>query len=192
MPSLGVVLHGIEVTAEGGETMFSNMLHAYQTLPDDRKRELEGLRAIHSFQHSRSIKGLPPMKPEELARVPPVEQPMVRVHQGLYPEGDHSLYISIPLMERVVGWSDAHSQDLFRELVAHATKPDFVYRHRWRPGDVVMWDNRCTMHAVAPYDAANRRRVMHRVALAGTEPVRGPDGEPGRTVATAGAVTAKL
>jgi alpha-ketoglutarate-dependent taurine dioxygenase len=169
VPSLGAVLHGIEVTDEGGETQFANMFLAHDALAEDRRRELEHLKARHSFQYSRALKGLPPMKPEELARVPPVDQPLIRVH----PDGRHSLYLSAPLMECVVGWSDADSHALFTELVAHATQPAFVYRHRWRAHDVVMWDNRCTMHCVTPYDAATRRRVMHRTALVGTEPVTG-------------------
>lgn len=171
VPSLGAVLHGIEVTDQGGETQFANMFQAYEALAEDRKRALERLKARHSFQYSRALKGLPPMKPEELARVPPVEHPLVRVHR----DGRRSLYLSAPLMEGVVDWSKADSQTLFAELLAHATQPDFVYRHRWKPHDVVMWDNRCTMHCVTPYDAATKRRVMHRTALVGTETVVGVD-----------------
>lgn len=169
VPSLGAVLHGIEVTDQGGETQFANMFRAYDALPDDRKRQVEGLKARHSFQYSRALKGLPPMKPEELAKVPPVDHPLVRVHG----DGRRSLYLSAPLMEGVVGWSEQESQALFTELLEHATQPGFVYRHRWKPHDVVMWDNRCTMHCVTPYDAASKRRVMHRTALVGTETVVG-------------------
>lgn len=172
VPSLGAVLHGIEVTQEGGETQFANMFRAHDALAEGHKRALEKLKARHSFQYSRALKGLPPMKPEELAKVPPVDQPLVRVHG----DGRRSLYLSAPLMECVVGWSEADSRSLFAELVAHATRPDFVYRHKWRPHDVVMWDNRCTMHCVTPYDAATKRRVMHRTALVGTEPVVGVEG----------------
>jgi alpha-ketoglutarate-dependent taurine dioxygenase len=171
VPSLGAVLHGIEVTNDGGETQFANMFHAHDALGDDRKQVVERLKARHSFQYSRTLKGLPPMKPEEAAKVPPVDHPLVRVHL----DGRRSLYLSAPLMEGVVGWSEADSRALFEELLAHATKPDFVYRHTWSPHDVVMWDNRCTMHSVTPYDAANKRRIMHRTALVGAETVVGLD-----------------
>ena len=172
VPSLGAILRGLEVTDAGGETQFANMFSAYDALPEERKRQLATLQATHSFQYSRDLKNLPPMKPEELARVPPVDQPLIRVH----PDGRHSLYISTPLMEGIVGWSREDSRALIAELAVHATQDRFVYRHSWSRHDMVMWDNRCTMHCVAPYDAARQRRVMHRTALVGTEPVVGPNG----------------
>ncbi len=90
IPSLGAVLHGVDVTETGGETLFANMFAAYEALPDDMKERLAGLKARHSFQYSRALKNLPPMQPEELARVPPVDQPMVRLH----PDGRRSLYLA--------------------------------------------------------------------------------------------------
>ncbi len=170
IPSLGAVLHGIEVASEGGETHFANMFAAYEALDEAMKARIGHLKARHSFQHSRSLMNLPPMAADELARVPPVDQPLVRQH----PDGRRSLYLSPPLMEGIVGWSAADSEALFAELIEHASQPDFVYRHVWSPHDVLMWDNRCTMHRVTPYDSAKQRRVMHRTALVGVEPVTAP------------------
>ena len=167
IPSLGAVLHGIEVTIQGGETQFANMFAAYDALPDQMKTRLAPLKARHSFQQPRALKNLPAMKAAEAAKVPPVDQPLVRQH----PDGGRSLYLSPPLMEGIVGWSDGDSRALFDELIAHATQAQFVYRHTWSPHDILMWDNRCTMHCVLPYDSANTRRIMHRTALVGTDPV---------------------
>ena len=168
-PSLGAVLRGLEVTSDGGETQFSNMFAAYEALSDDMKEKIAPLKARHSFQYSRALKNQPPMKAEELAKVPPVDQPIVRVH----PNGRRSLYFSAPMMEGVVGWSVEDSKALFAYLLDHISQPEFVYKHKWSRHDLVMWDNRCTMHCVTPYAAATERRIMHRTALVGTELVVG-------------------
>lgn len=173
IPSLGAILHGLEVPEEGGETLFANLFAAYDALPAEKQAELALLRSKCSFEYSRTLKDLPPMKPEELAAVPPVEHPMVRVHE----DGRKSLYISPPYMECIVGLSHDDSQALIAELTEFATQDRFVYRHKWSPHDILMWDNRSTMHIVTPYDSANKRRVMHRTSLVGTEAVIGVNGQ---------------
>ena len=167
IPSKGAILHGIQLPEEGGDTLFANIYAAYEALSDDRKKSLDGLSARHSFEYLRTLRGLPPMKEEERKSVPPAEHPVVRTH----PDGRKSLYISPPYMERVGDMNREDTDAFVREMVEHSTRPDFVYRHRWSPHDFVMWDNRCTMHIVTPCDSANDRRVMHRTAIAGTDPV---------------------
>ncbi|MCP5155845.1 MAG: TauD/TfdA family dioxygenase [Ectothiorhodospiraceae bacterium] len=167
VPSKGAVLHGIEVVEEGGATLWADLRTALAAMPRALARRIRGLRAVHSFVHSRNHRELPPMKPEELALVPPVEHPLVRAHEGAAP----SVYLSPSYMERIAGWSVEESRELLDELVRWCTQDRFVYRHQWRPHDVLMWDNRWTMHMVTPYDVAQRRRVMHRTAIAGTGPV---------------------
>lgn len=108
------------------------------------------------------------VKDERYDRLPLVEHPLVRVHPVT---GRSSLFISPHTMERVVGMGEARSRELFEALVRHATQPAFVYRHRWRAHDVLMWDDRCTMHAVMPYDSARTRRIMHRTTVVGNGPV---------------------
>jgi alpha-ketoglutarate-dependent taurine dioxygenase len=102
------------------------------------------------------------------AKVPPVAHPLVRVHPVT---GRRSLYISMCYMTHVEGMSIDDSRTLFAELAEFATQDRFVYRHRWTDHDILMWDNRCTMHVVTPFDAGRYRRVMHRTAIAGDAPV---------------------
>ena len=109
------------------------------------------------------------MDPAEAAQVPPVDHPLVRRHR----DGRLSLYLSATYMEHILGLSQADSRQLIDELMAWATQDGFVYRHRWRPHDVLMWDNRWCIHVVTPFDHGGERRVMHRTTIAGTEPVEG-------------------
>lgn len=169
IPSKGAVLHAIEVVRQGGDTLFSNMVAAYDQMPSKLKERITGLKARHSFLYSRRLQNLPPMAPDEAAKVPPVDHPLVRYHA----DGHRSLYVSATYMERIIGVSEQESRQLIEELMAWATQDRFVYRHRWRPHDVLMWDNRWMIHVVEPFDHGSERRVMHRTTLAGTEPVNG-------------------
>ena len=169
VPSKGAVLHAIEVVSKGGDTLFANMCHAYRQIPAELKARIAGLKARHSFHYSRQLRRLPPMDPAEAARVPPVDHPLVRRLR----DGRLSLYVSATYMERILGLSEGESRKLIDELMAWATRDDFVYRHRWRPHDVLMWDNRWCIHVVIPFDHGAERRVMHRTTIAGTESVEG-------------------
>ena len=169
IPSKGAVLHAIEVVEKGGDTLFANMCAAYEKMPPQLRDEIAGRRARHSFPYSRTLQNLPPMDEAEAAQVPPVEHPLVRRH----PDGRASLYVSATYMECVVGLAEAASRQLLEELMAWATQDCFTYRHRWRPDDVLMWDNRWLIHVVEPFDHGVERRVMHRTTIAGTEPVEG-------------------
>jgi len=172
IPSLGAILHGREVVEDGGETHFANLLAAHDALPEATRRRIEHIQARHSFEFSRSLRNLPPMKPEEAAAVPPAWHPLTRVHPDR--GGRRSLYLNWPYIDAIEGLDFEASRRLIAELTEFAAQPQFVYRHRWRPHDILMWDNRVTMHQVTPYDAARRKRIMHRTALKGTEPVLGP------------------
>jgi taurine dioxygenase len=170
VPSLGSLLHAREVPSIGGDTMFANMYLAYETLSPKLREILEGLSAVHDYSQAyekffSKRPDRPPLTPEQKAKVPPVEHPCVRTH----PEtGRKVLFVNPGFTRRFVGMSDEESQPLLEFLFAHATRPEFVYRHRWRVGDLVIWDNRCTMHnAVSDYDMAEPRH-MHRTTVAGT------------------------
>jgi alpha-ketoglutarate-dependent taurine dioxygenase len=167
LPSKGAVLHGIEVVEEGGDTLFANMAAAYEALPAATKARVTGLYARHNFEFQVGNRGLPPMGADELARLPPVDHPLVRQHE----DGRRSLYLSPPYMETIVGWNREDSQRLVAELEAWSTQDDFVYRHRWQPHDVLVWDNAWTMHKVTSYDMAHRRRVLHGTVIQGDKPV---------------------
>ncbi len=171
IPSKGSILHGIQIPAEGGDTLFANMYAAWDALPAARQRELEGLRVLHSHDAilARS-KGLSARADKgRYTELPPVQHPLVRRHPVT---GRRSLFLSPHTMAGIVGWPQDQATALLDELTAFATRDAFVYRHRWQPHDVLMWDNRCTMHAVMPYDSAHVRRVMHRATIVGDEPPR--------------------
>ena len=172
IPSLGAILRGVEVVEQGGETHFANLIAAYAALPEATKRRIEHLKSRHSFEFSRSLRDLPPMKPEEAASVPPAWHPLTRVHPDR--GGQRSLYINWPYVDAIEGMAFDEARRFITELTDFASQPQFVYRHKWRKNDLLMWDNRVTMHQVTPYDAARRKRIMHRTALKGTEPVIGP------------------
>jgi taurine dioxygenase len=165
MPCIGSLLHGVETSRTGGETQFTNMYAVYEALPDSVKRQVQGRKAQHNFGHLHTLAALKPLTEEEKAAMPPVWQPMVRKHPVT---GRQSLYISPIYNDEVEGMSPDDAKRLIAELTDFAAQPRFVYRHRWEPDDVVMWDNRCTMHQVTPHDPTERR-VMHRTTIKGTE-----------------------
>jgi len=166
VPSKGSILHGIEVTDRGGNTLFANMYAAYEDLDARTKQRIEGLCVMHDHDHILSL------SPELAAKqdkgrydeLPPVRHPLVQVHPVT---GRRSLFLSPHTMAAVEGMQPEEGRALLDSLIAHATQQRYVYRHRWQPHDVIMWDNRCTMHSVEPFDNASIRRVMHRVTLVG-------------------------
>jgi alpha-ketoglutarate-dependent taurine dioxygenase len=167
VPSMGSLLYGIEVTREGGETLFSNMYAVLDALPPALAARIEGRRARHDFGYLRILRELPPVSADEAAAMPPVWQPLVRRHPVT---GRRSLYISTIYNDEVEGMSPQEGKALIAELAGFAGRDEFVYRHRWSAGDVLMWDNRCTVHQVTRYDPAERR-VLHRTTIVGDGPV---------------------
>lgn len=160
-PALGSLLRAVHVPPAGGDTMFTNMYAAYETLSPAMQRMIEGLYAVYMRERKGgSAEWL--MQHRQLN--PPVAQPVVRVH----PEtGRKALYVG-ETARSFEGMTAAESKPLLEYLVKHATQPSFVYRHRWRVNDLLMWDNRCTMHlALGDYDRS-RLRHMERTTLLGT------------------------
>jgi taurine dioxygenase len=167
VPALATLLYGIETPRVGGQTQFADMVAAYDTLPDLLKQRLAGLRAIHDLDVSRARMGEPPMTAEQRQKAPPVDHPLVRTHpdtgrKALYVSGHVACIEGLPALE---------SESLIAQLMEHATQPRFVFSYHWRPGDVVMWDNRCTMHRATGYDVSAERRVIHRTVVLGDVPV---------------------
>ncbi len=163
VPSLGSLLRGITIPPVGGDTMFTNMYRAYDTLSDGMKKLLDGLHAIHTG--SRKIVDLSSDRATEQKKLnPPIAQPVVRVH----PEtGRKALYIG-DKVSCFVGMTEEESRPLIEYLVKHATRPQFVYRHQWRANDIVLWDNRCTMHiALGDYEDGEIRH-LERTTVKGT------------------------
>ena len=167
IPCTGALLHGVEVSRSGGETQFTNLYQVYDALPDSLKSQIGGRKAQHNFGNMHSLKPLKPLTEDEKAAMPPVWQPMVRKHPVT---GRKSLYISPIYNDAVEGMAPEDGRKLIADLTEFAADPRFVYTHRWETDDVLMWDNRCTMHQVTPFDPGERR-VMHRTTIVGQDPV---------------------
>jgi alpha-ketoglutarate-dependent 2,4-dichlorophenoxyacetate dioxygenase len=165
VPAKYSLLRAVSVPSRGGNTEFAYMPGAYDALDDDTKREIEDLVCEHSQIFSRQQLGFTDFTDEERARFAPVRQRLVRTHPGT---GRKSLYLSSHAGS-IVGWPVPEARAFLRDLVEHATQRQFVYAHRWRVGDLVMWDNRQTMHRARPFPA-HEPRDMRRTTLMGEAP----------------------
>jgi alpha-ketoglutarate-dependent 2,4-dichlorophenoxyacetate dioxygenase len=144
----------------GGETEFADLRAAWDALPEMRQRELEALVVEHSIFRSRSQIGFADFNDGIFKELPPVPQALVRHHRY---SGRTSLYLASHA-SHIIGWPVEQGRALIEELIAFSTQPQFVYRHCWTVGDLVIWDNRCTMHRGRPYDDT-QRRVLHRTTV---------------------------
>lgn len=152
-----------------GDTVFANTIAAYEALPETMKQRLAGLKAIHRYSSRRRVENSPRPKltAAQLAETPDVAHPIVRTHPHT---GRKALYVTAGECIGIAGMPDDEALDLIAELDAHCVRPEFCYRHRWRVGDLVMWDNASAMHlAICDY-ALPERRLMHRTTVIGSEP----------------------
>src|SRR6516162_1668974 len=161
LPALASLLYARSIPPVGGHTEFADERAAYDTLPDDMKRRLASLVAEHSIFNSRARLGFSNFNDDERRAMPPVPQVIVRT----IPEsGRKSLYLASHA-GRILGMPDAEGRALIDQLVAHATQRQFVYTHRWRVHDLVMWDNRCTMHRGTEFDDLRWKRDVQRATV---------------------------
>ena len=152
-----------------GDTVFTNTIAAYDALPEAMKRRLAGLKAIHRYAMRRRIENSPRPKltAAQLAETPDILHPIVRTHPYT---GGKALYVTAGECIGIEGMPEDEALDLIAELDAHCVRPEFCYRHHWRVGDLVMWDNASAMHlAICDY-ALPERRLMHRTTVIGSEP----------------------
>jgi alpha-ketoglutarate-dependent 2,4-dichlorophenoxyacetate dioxygenase len=154
------LLSAREVTSSGGETQYADMRSGYDALPEARKRELADLVAVHSIAHSRSKIGFGGFNSEISTSLPPVPQRLV----DSYPDSGRTSLFLASHASHVIGMPADEGEALLTELIEFATQDEFVYTHQWTVGDLVVWDNRCTMHRGRPYDP-NERRVLHRTTV---------------------------
>jgi alpha-ketoglutarate-dependent 2,4-dichlorophenoxyacetate dioxygenase len=161
LPGLASMLYAHAVAPVGGHTEFADERAAYDALPETMKRRLEGLVAEHSIAESRRKSGFTEFNADEARRLPPVPQVLVR---RIPESGRKSLYLASHI-ERIIGMPEAEGRALVAELIAHTTQRQFVYTHRWRRRDLVMWDNRCTMHRGTDYDDLRWVRDMRRTTV---------------------------
>ncbi len=168
---IGSCLFCIRTPPEGGETGFAGMTAAYDSLTVDVKHQIESIRTVHSYNHlnellRRKNPHRPPLSEALRAQFPPIIRPLVATH----PETNRkSLYLPLCHIESVEGMDKAEGEALLNNLQAHATGQDYTYMHRWRPGDLVVWDNRCTLHAPTPFDDTRYERLMYRLTFDGRQ-----------------------
>jgi alpha-ketoglutarate-dependent 2,4-dichlorophenoxyacetate dioxygenase len=165
-PAKYSMLHARVIPPEGGETEFADMRAAWDALPDATKALIEPLVCDHSLIYSRALLGFDAFTAEERREFAPVPQRLVRRHPG---SGRRSIYLSAHIGS-IHGWPRPEAMVLIRDLTEHATQREFVYRHAWRPHDLVIWDNRCTMHRARAFDDRQFKRDLRRLTLQDSAP----------------------
>ena len=167
-PALGSVLYAREVPEYGGDTVFSSMYAAYESLSDGLKATLANLRAVHSSRH---VFGAQSGRPAEMQDR--ILNPELATQDAVHPvvirhpdTGRRALYVNPGFTLRFEGWSDEESRPLLEYLYSQATRPEFTCRFRWQPGSIAFWDNRSTWH-LAVNDYHGQRRLMHRITVGG-------------------------
>jgi taurine dioxygenase len=158
-PPAGTMLYAIEVPSCGGNTVFANMYAAYDSLPQAVKDRLEGLRALNVYD----LRGAPAAR---MDFIPPnaasYVHPVVRVHPVT---NRKALYVNRLMTYKIEGFADAESKNLLNDLFDYQEQRQFIYEHVWKPGDIILWDNRCTLHARTDF-GASERRLLRRITLA--------------------------
>jgi taurine dioxygenase len=170
VPPLGSLLYGLEVPDTGGDTLFASQYHAYDNMPSNLKERIATLKARHRFNYVQiqetDDSQRKPLTDEQKAELVGAVHPVVRTH----PEsGRKALYVNPGFTEAVVGIDEDEGRALLDTLFVYATDPAVIFRHRWQPRDLVLWDNRCLMHHATPYPADSIRH-MYRTTVAGTVP----------------------
>ena len=166
-PNIATCLYAVETPPVGADTLFAGMHAAYEALDAETQELIAGLEAIYSVKCLDAVlraqdPSRPPLSEQTLMEFPDATHPLVRIH----PEtGRKSLCVAPDIMSHIIGMTPDASAKLARGLAVHATQPEFVYRHRWRNGDVVMWDNRCTMHTATVFDAERYQRLLYRAIV---------------------------
>jgi taurine dioxygenase len=162
-PAMATMLYAMEIPSKGGDTLFANMYKAYDTLPGDLKKKLDGLKAenVYDYEASGTTRG---SKIQEGSKH--FAHPVFRTHPVT---GRKALYVNRLMTDHIVGLPLAESNDILNFLFDHAEKPEFVYTHRWTVGDLILWDNRCSLHARSDFDASERRK-LRRITVLGEKP----------------------
>ena len=161
-PAAATMLYAIEIPSKGGNTLFANAYKAYETLPDDIKQRLAGRRALNAYTTDTTVRSTSYEGANSSCW-----HPAVRTHPAT---GRKALYVNRLMTREIEGLPREESDALLQMLFDHQEQPQFVYEHVWRPGDILMWDNRCTLHARTDF-SAGERRLLRRVTLIGEAPV---------------------
>jgi taurine dioxygenase len=163
-PAMASMLYAIQVPSVGGNTMFANAYTAYETLPDDIKRRIDGKKAINAYDYANAAT----IRGTRLGEgVPQHSHPVVRTHPAT---GRKALYVNRLMTVAIEGMPEKESEELLNFLFDHQEQRKFVYEHVWQVGDILMWDNRCTLHARTDF-SPSETRLMRRVTILGEKPV---------------------
>ena len=169
IPPKGSILYGITVPPEGGDTLYADMYAAFEALDDETKALIEGRKAIHNYKlrYLKMAEGgkRPTPTAEQLTEWQDVEHPIVLRNPD---SGRKALFVNEGFTMSIKGMDQDKSDALLQRLYEHSSREEFIYAHKWRVGDIVMWDNRCTMHRATSYDAEKYARTMHRTTIKGT------------------------
>jgi len=166
-PATLTLLHAVTLPEAGGDTEFINSYAVLDALPPDLRDRVDGLRAVHKYLSRRNESWVAKRSGEEEDETPDVDHPLIRTHPL---SGRRALYINPNRIDHILGWDDQTSDALLDPLYEFAFQPRFQYRHYWKPGDLVIWDNRCTMHRANAECDLTQLRIMHRVMLEGEIP----------------------
>jgi taurine dioxygenase len=168
-PVMATMLFAVDVPAEGSDTLVADCVAAWNALPPERQAELEGKVVHHSYQYFMATRefGARELSDELKAENPDVYHPLIRTHPA---DGRKALWPSTGTVIEVMGMPKAEGLELVQDLVEFATQDRFVYRHKWQVGDVLMWDNRCTLHTGTLFDDTKYVREMHRLWVRGDRP----------------------
>jgi len=162
-PAMASMLYALEVPSTGGNTLFANGYKAYETLPPEMKRRIEGRKALNAYDYETAAT----KRGTRLApSVPSYAHPVVRTHPAT---GRKALYVNRLMTVRIEGLPAQESDELLATLFDHQERREFIYEHVWRAGDLLIWDNRCTLHARTDF-SPNERRLMRRVTILGEKP----------------------
>ena len=168
VPPKATILYALDVPQSGGDTRYVNMQLAYENLAPETKAEIGGLKAVHYYGKGRGGRKVPSLSAEQMQQTPPVTHPVVRKHDET---GVKGLYVHETMTDYIAGMASEESENLLRRLYDHCTEtPAFQYRHKWREGDFVIWDDRATLHAATADYAEDENRLLYRTMLAGTVP----------------------
>ncbi|MCZ6588480.1 MAG: TauD/TfdA family dioxygenase [Alphaproteobacteria bacterium] len=181
LPAKCSLLYARSIPPTGGQTEFADLRAAYDALPAAMKARLEGLVAEHSITESRAKIGYDQFTEGEIEALPRAPQVVVRTHPG---SQRRTLYLASHAA-RIFGMDDGDGKALLAELIAHATQRQFIYSHRWRANDLVMWDDRCTMHRGLPFDDLRYKRDMRRTTVEDVAPTCEQEGIPAEQFAAA-------
>ena len=163
-PAMGTMLYSIEIPAEGGNTLFANAYKAYETLPPEAKQRIDGRKAVQVYDYDGGVL-------DRAKMVAPAEgmsfaHPVVRTHPAT---GRKALYVNRLMTHHIDGLPEAESERLLALMFETIERPEFIYEHRWRVGDLLLWDNRCTLHARRDFNP-EENRWMRRVTIKGDRP----------------------